>query len=339
MSDKPEHKDKVRESAEKPSEAAGTAMLADAVKDLLGSNRNQESSVASQKMQDANIVGKLSIDDAASKKPDGAANPAEAKPAAPVTDLKGKVCKAQPEAGQIPTLESGKGKTGCDYKPSDPTYEEGAKHTVHISVTDRSGQGGTGSGVIIGSNEKGDRVYIATDNHVANPQVAMPGVKVAARQVEMPDGKKYDAKVEIADPAHDRAVLSVDVGAGGAAAYKPANIAEQPDEKGTGAVLGYPLNTKSLYESPANFDGTRSAAEIFGGKKNLLPGEDPNRRLIWMPQTHTEEGNSGGPVFNSKNEVVGLLEGGKNEKKGNVSYANPLTASEVKEWLKQLSKK
>lgn len=80
---------------------------------------------------------------------------------------------------------------------------------------------------------------------------------------------------------------------------------------------------------------------MFRGEGDLLPGEQRNRQQLDMPKTHTEEGVSGAPIFNSRGQAVGLLEGGgkfnpMTGKREFWSYGNPTTKAEVQNWLAQI---
>jgi Trypsin-like peptidase domain len=280
--------------------------------------------------------------------------PAVTPPAAPhpskVTDIDGRACKVQPTGEQIPTLAD-KAK-GCEYRdPADPKHPEnkeladlvkrGKESTVEINVRTGPHDGGKGSGVIIGHSKDGSKVYVATDNHVASPEVNPGGSKAKSREVVMPDGKTYPAQLALKEPGTDRAVLAVDVGAGNADKFKAAEFGDNPGEKGKGVILGFPKDSDSLYAAPANLNGEVRSNRMFGGGDGLLPGEQHNRPQIDMPKTHTEEGVSGAPIFNSRGQAIGLLEGGYNRnpmtgKREFWSYGNPTTKAEVENWLAQI---
>jgi len=267
-----------------------------------------------------------------------------------VTALDGKACKVQPTGEQIPTLAD---KTkGCEYRdPTDPKHPEnkdfadivkrGKESTVEINVRTGPHDGGKGSGVIIGHSKDGSKVYVATDNHVASPEVNPGGAKAKERKVTMPDGKEYPAQLALKEPGTDRAVLAVDVGAGNADKYKAAEFSDNPGEKGKGVVLGFPLDSHSMYASPAKLNGEVDSTTISGGAPDTLPGEKRHRPQIDMPETHTEEGVSGGPIFNKQGQAVGLLGGGDKfnpmtgEKKY-WSYGTPTTKAKVQKWLAQI---
>lgn len=281
-------------------------------------------------------------------------NPAVTPPSTPhpskVTDIDGRACKVQPTGEQIPTLAD-KAK-GCEYRdPADPKHPEnkeladlvkrGKESTVEINVRTGPHDGGKGSGVIIGHSKDGSKVYVATDNHVASPEVNPGGSKAKSREVIMPDGKTYPAQLALKEPGTDRAVLAVDVGAGNADKFKAAEFGDNPGEKGKGVILGFPKDSDSLYAAPANLNGEVGSNRMFGGGGGLLPGEQHNRQQIDMPKTHTEEGVSGAPIFNSRGQAVGLLEGGDKinpmtGKREFWSYGNPTTKAEVENWLAQI---
>jgi S1-C subfamily serine protease len=266
--------------------------------------------------------------------------------APPTTSLDGAACKRPPKHGEIPVLEAGVPTKGCHYKayPDNHTtggagyldvpklYQLGKEQGVHIKTDlppHRMGKelvGGEalGSGVIVGKRK--DELLVLTDNH------AVPETKGAATFVKLGDGKEYRARVVSRDPAHDGAILAVETGKDTDKEYKPAKIANDLSSFKHGAkalIVGYPERSRTPYASPADTIALARANEL--GPAVRMPGEDTRRQLaVFEAQTH--EGNSGGPTYNPKGELVGTLEGGPDPRSPDalsVSLVNPITKSYV----------
>jgi S1-C subfamily serine protease len=342
---------KSADSAHSPDEQHRRAQFDAYVKDGKASHLPKDLNGMVHKSNQEEIKPAIGPEGKASPKPVQDGSKAAAAHQTPeITDINGHACKVQPTGEQIPTLSQKA--NGCEYRdPSDPKHPEnkdlanvvnrGKESTVGIDVRTGPHAGGSGTGVIIGHSQDGSKVYVATDNHVASPEVNPGGEKAKSREVTMPDGKHYPAQLALKEPGTDRAVLAVEVGAGNADKYRAAEFGDKPGEKGKGVILGFPRDSHTLYASPATLNGEIGSNQMFHGEGGMLKGEKANRLQIDMPKTHTEEGVSGAPIFNHQGQVIGLLEGGSKinpstQKHEYWSYGNPTTKSEVQNWLTQI---
>lgn len=296
-----------------------------------GRERSDLSAKASRDMQEQGKLGSLSIQQ------DGGYN------TQPVTDLRGKALKHQPGPNEIPVLLPGHDNNGGEFKKFDAArpadqrtpplnmnelFEKAKESTVHIRTPMTDGkikQDAPGSGVVIGKSE--DKTYIATVNHnIAG--IDLNGTKIRPAgppMVEMPNGKKYPARVLEGDKKSDRAVLEVDTGADTASASKVATVSEAP-QRGPAMSAGYPSDSKSLYASPGDAVDT---------DVNLPAKKGYPDHMIRYKQ-RAVDGNSGGPQFNSKGEVQSLLEGA--DKNGLYEIlGTPLTKAMVEDWKRKYS--
>lgn len=267
----------------------------------------------------------------------------ETQPTPPVTDLEGKVCRKQPGANEIPTMQPGKETNGCGYQNFGGARPEGeqippfntkelydkAKNSttsIHTPFTDgRRTEDGQGSGVVMGKSDK--ECYVATVNHNVSTTKGI-GLEVkGSPKVTMPNGKEYPAEVKITEPEKDRAVLAVKTGADTEAACRPAQFADKP-EQGKGLTAGFPVNTKTLYGSPTEYDKT-----IKTKPGSAFPP------VLTENRAHGKEGNSGGPMFTPSGKVYSLVEGpgGPGVKFNSTLRGTPVTDADVQNWMKQLN--
>ncbi|HNB24691.1 MAG TPA: serine protease [Candidatus Melainabacteria bacterium] len=297
-----------------------------------GRERADLSAKASRDMQEQGKLGSLSIQQ------DGGGYNNQ-----PVTDLRGRALKHQPGPNEIPVLLPGHDNNGGEYKKFEPArpaeqrtpplnaneiFEKAKESTVHIRtpMTDgRIRKDAPGSGVVIGKSE--DKTYIATVNHnVAG--IDLDGMKIrptGSPTVEMPNGKKYAARILEGDKKSDRALLEVDTGTDTATASKTAQVSEAP-QLGPSMSAGYPSDSKSLYASPGDAIDTNV---------NLPAKKGYPDHMIRYKQ-RAVDGNSGGPQFNSKGEVQSLLEGA--DKNGLYEIlGTPLTKAMVEAWQRKYS--
>ncbi len=294
-----------------------------------GKERSDSSAKSSRDMQEQGKLGNLSIEEASGYNKQ------------PVTDLRGRVLKHQPGPNEIPVLLPGRDNNGGEYKKFEPArpadqrtpplnaneiFDKAKESTVHIRTPMTDGQmkkDAPGSGVVIGKSE--DKTYIATVNHnVAG--IDLDGMKIrptGSPMVEMPNGKKYPARVLEGDKKTDRALLEVDTGADTSTASKAATVSEAP-QLGASMSVGFPSDSKSLYASPGDAVNT---------DVNLPAKKGYPDHMIRYKQ-RAVDGNSGGPQFNSKGEVQSLLEGA--DKNGLYEIlGTPLTKSMVDDWQRK----
>jgi len=148
---------------------------------------------------------------------------------------------------------------------------------VHIDAVAGRGSASLGSGFIVSSDG-----FIFTNNHV---------IKGAEQvSVKLTDGRTFDARVVRADPAVDVAVLKVD--GRGLPVVKIGN----PDDSKTGewvAAIG----------SPYGLDNTVTSG-IISNKARTMSEDNPVKFI--QTDVPVNPGNSGGPLFNLKGEVIGI---------------------------------
>lgn len=259
-----------------------------------------------------------------------------------ITDLQGRECKIQPGENQTPVLEAGKRTRGCEYQTSTPAellpfntaalYRQSIEQNVHFDVSFKNGKA-SGSGVMIGKGN--GECYVATDNHVVN---GVGSDRPVARFARTADGSSYPAEVRFGDPKNDVAVVALKTGKDTDKVCRPAQVAENPEATtGTGATIGFPKGSKSLYASPTEFRGAAPLAQLLRERRTMTPpgGVENFNRTVLNLRAQTHEGNSGGPVYNSQGEVVGLLAGGT-PADPTFSAANVISRRQVEDWLSRI---
>ena len=272
-----------------------------------------------------------------------------------VTDLNGNLCKVQPKQNEIPVLNQDGPQAGCTYRSLHrfKIGKSGTEHLPHLNPIELYRQAeqqsvrieGTavikgkewpfqGTGVIIAKDKN---VYIATDNHVIHPELVnrkLTNPDYVKYTAFMPDGNHYLAKTELSKPRQDMAVISIEAPPEIAKSYGAATFAKSPTARGHGIIFGFPGFSRSLYASMADFNGTPRAGHVFG--KDLLAGEDSNRRLHRM-KAHTADGQSGGLyVDDIKGRAHGLFEGWKHVGHVRTVYGNPLSRRQINDWLSEI---
>ena len=169
---------------------------------------------------------------------------------------------------------------------------------VQVNVTLRNGEG-LGSGVILSSDGK-----ILTNNHVvADAQTVT---------VTLSDGRTVDAKVLGTDPSNDLAVIQAD----GVSGLTAAKFGNSDDVKVGDEVIAI--------GSPGGLQGTVTTGIVSALDRKVTVSEDKQQQSPF-PFTQQEQqgggttsyqalqtdaainqGNSGGPLFNSAGEVIGI---------------------------------
>lgn len=137
---------------------------------------------------------------------------------------------------------------------------------------------GLGSGVVF--DKAG---YILTNNHVVEGATAL--------DVELSDGSRVDATLVGRDPSNDVAVVKID----------PAKVTVVADLGDSAAVK--PGQRVVAIGSPEGLENTVTEGVISGVNRSL-----PDGTYIGLIQTDTaiNHGNSGGPLFNTYGQVIGL---------------------------------
>lgn len=217
-----------------------------------------------------------------------------------VTDINGRRCRENPQPGQVPILRSGVSSQGCTFGDgaagpgNDPTemppfntqelYRQALRENVRITEGRSGRTEPAGSGVVIGRHA--DQCIVATAAHVTEGSGNIG--------VTMPNGRNYQAELRINEPHRDRAALAVRTGADTEAVCRPATIAERSGERGPGWTTGFPEASRSMYVSPTQINGLdRSRAWRVPAAVDTT--------------AHTMPGNSGGPIYNQRGEVIGLV--------------------------------
>ena len=178
-----------------------------------------------------------------------------------------------------PTSERRGGGPGQGLSPDDPFYEFFRRFGPQFQMPPEGSRviRGQGSGFIV----SGDGL-ILTNAHVIN----------GAQQVtvKLPDRREFAAKVIGSDPQSDVAVIRID------ARNLPTVKLGDPAQ----LKVGEPV---LAIGSPFGFENTATAG-IVSAKSRALPDEN------YVPFIQTDvavnPGNSGGPLFNSRGEVVGI---------------------------------
>ncbi len=229
---------------------------------------------------------------------------------APVADV-------PPGAAAAATISTGAqavgqaGLTGLDLPA---LYKQVAPAVVAIRTSSGRGGGGEGSGFVVD-----DRGHVITNNHVVQG-----ATRVTLRLL---DGTTLSATVVTTDAANDLAVLRADVPAG---KLTPARLGDsdtvQPGE--TAIAMG----------SPFGFEHSITAGIVSAVDREF--GASRRRAAIaGLIQTDAavNPGNSGGPLFNTRGEVVGVNSMGASPVNGSVgvSFAVPINAA--KRLLAQVS--
>jgi putative serine protease PepD len=170
---------------------------------------------------------------------------------------------------------------------------------VQVNVVLNNGEG-IGSGVIIDSNGK-----ILTNNHVVADATSIT--------VTLSDGRTVDASVVGTDPSSDLAVIQ----AKGVSGLTAATFANSDDVKVGDEVIAI--------GSPGGLQGTVTTGIVSALDRKVTVSESENQGQSQFPYTQQEQqggnttsyqaiqtdasinqGNSGGPLFNTSGQVVGI---------------------------------
>ncbi|HEY9684380.1 MAG TPA: trypsin-like peptidase domain-containing protein [Drouetiella sp.] len=164
-------------------------------------------------------------------------------------------------------------------------YRENKEGIVRITAEEANGVA-LGTGFFV--TEEG---RVATDAHVID------GAKSIT--VESSDGQKYSAHVVPGKdkPTNDLVLLDLDNNVGKRFhALKLANSTSELKFGDSVFALGHPLGWKNTFISPGQFNTFETS-----------PGRGFNPQLLNInSHVHVEPGNSGGPLFNNRGEVIGV---------------------------------
>ena len=200
----------------------------------------------------------------------------------------------------------GNGQNGDDAKNNGKRAE--GKNSEKKSGGGRIRPVSQGSGFFI--SEDG---YIVTNNHVVEGG--------AAFTVVMDDGKEIDAKLVGTDPKTDLALLKIE-------ATQKFTYVEFADE--TGVRVG---DWVVAIGNPFGLGGTVTAGIVSGLGRDI--GAGPYSDFIQIDAA-VNRGNSGGPAFNLKGQVVGVNTAIFSPSGGNVGIAFAIPASTAKEVINDL---
>lgn len=230
---------------------------------------------------------------------------------------------------RIPTLRPGE-----QFNPNDATaypssmnlvaqYQEASKSVARIEAVkgvDNTGMptGSVGSGFVVAADGE-----IATDYHV---------VKGASDIRVRLGNNTYHASIDAVDQRTDLALLRLTDSFG--QRFQPVNLAtsSQMAPGDPTIALGYPAGEQKMFMSvsgfnwaPGGFQGYRRFGDIVGSLKGgLMPGEDPNRTSL-ESAINADQGISGGPMFNDRFQVVGVMDiGTTNGTKGDATPVEDL---------------
>jgi hypothetical protein len=202
---------------------------------------------------------------------------------------------------------------GADMQPQADVATQKMYADISSSIVRIDTAGGRGSGFFF--DKDGD---IATDAHVVEGEDQI--------DVILANGKTVPAKIDKLDDINDVAILKIDGGT--PADIKVPSLDDSDDDLKPDQslwALGHPLGLNDTYISPGYFEfGTEPAGvvESEGSKEiqrvNMLIGtmtpkerSDAHAALtrdVDECKLHVEGGNSGGPVINASEAVVGLTD-------------------------------
>jgi len=190
------------------------------------------------------------------------------------------------------------------YSNASDIYELACSQTVSISTevayTDFFGRGyssgasSAGSGIIATTDG-----YILTNCHVVST-VAQQGGSV---YVSTYDGQSYPATIVGIDDTNDIAVLKIDAEELNAAVFGDSDSLRVGDEV---YAVGNPLG---------QFDFSMSFGRVSALNRSVSTSDSDNPITMFQLDAAVNSGNSGGPVYNSAGEIVGVVTA-KYEKNG-----------------------
>ena len=173
-----------------------------------------------------------------------------------------------------------------------------------------------GSGFIISADG-----YVVTNNHVVAPGNRQATVE--AIRVTLPDRKEYVAKLVGRDAASDLALLKID-------APGPLPFVKFGDS--AGARVG---DWVVAIGNPFGLGGTVTAGIVSAVHR--VTGQGANDRFI-QTDASINQGNSGGPMFNLRGEVIGINSQIFSQSGGNIGIGFAIPAEDAKPIIDTLMK-
>lgn len=163
----------------------------------------------------------------------------------------------------------------------------GVADAVLPSVVSISAMDGSGSGFVIS-----DDGYILTNNHVV---AAVTGEDGGPVELELHDGRQFEADVVGTSPSYDLAVLHIE-----ADDLQPVVLGESAS-----VSVGDPV---IAIGSPLGLDSTVTSGIISARDRPVTAGERTEQAYINALQTDAaiNPGNSGGPLVDAAGRVVGV---------------------------------
>lgn len=264
----------------------------------------------------------------------------EANPGPPVTDLNGRVCRNQPEAGQIPVLRAGEQNNGCNFQSFDrnssnsqamPSFNTADLYRQAQGQTARvRGAGGDGSGVAVARTN--DTCYVATAGHMVDTRQGGGPV----RSAEFSNGRSYPATLAMRDKPNETAIIAVRTGRDTNQVCNPATFAENPAARGPGMIAGFPDRSNTLHASPGDTTRAGTYRQLNGhAHPSPMPGENTGRQLLGV-RAQTHPGNSGGPAYDDQGHVRGLLSGANPARPREEAQVTPISRSQMNQYLNRL---
>ena len=191
-----------------------------------------------------------------------------------------------PEGGELAGIVVQPGPDGADAADAAPgTVSVVQPQTGAVEAPDERWESYYESLVLAGN---GTGFFVTSDGYLVTNFHVVEG----ADFIEVKFGDLlYEATVEDIDPANDIAILKID------AETKPVPLPPAPSYQRGGEVmtLGYPLASANAHSQKATF-----------GRINDLSGLRGDSRHLQM-DVPIQPGNSGGPLFNTKGEVIGIV--------------------------------
>jgi serine protease Do len=173
-----------------------------------------------------------------------------------------------------------------------------------------------GSGFIISADG-----YVVTNNHVVAPGNRQATVE--AIRVTLPDRKEYVAKLIGRDAASDLALLKINA---------PGPLPYVKFGDSAGARVG---DWVVAIGNPFGLGGTVTAGIVSAVHR--VTGQGANDRFI-QTDASINQGNSGGPMFNLKGEVIGINSQIFSQSGGNIGIGFAIPAEDAKPVIDTLMK-